>query len=104
MYAVIEVGGKQVSIKKGDVIEVEKQDAEAGAAIMFDKVLLVSSEEKTLIGTPYVEKAVVEAVVEAQTKGPKLIAFKYRRRKSSHTKKGHRQKLTRLLIKDIKLN
>ncbi|MGE5308314.1 MAG: 50S ribosomal protein L21 [Deltaproteobacteria bacterium] len=101
MYAIMEVGGKQVSVKKGDVIEVEKQDAADGASVKFDKVLLIGGE-KTAIGTPYVANAVVEATVKAQTKGPKLVSFKYRRRKSSHTTRGHRQKLTRLVIEDIK--
>jgi large subunit ribosomal protein L21 len=103
MYVIVEVGGKQLSLKKGDVVEVEKQEAEAGATLVLDKVLMVRSDDKILIGAPYVAKAVVETTVELQTKGPKLVSFKYRRRKASHTKKGHRQKLTVLKVTDIKL-
>ncbi len=103
MYAIIEIGGKQVRIAKGEMVEVEKQEAEDGATVVLDKVLLVKNDDSTLIGTPYVAKATVEATVQSQTKGPKLVSFKYKRRKATHTKKGHRQKLTRLLIKDIKL-
>ena len=103
MYAIIEVGGKQVNVKKGDILEVEKQEAAEGAEIKLDKVLLVCDDDSIDIGTPYLAKAVVEATVLKQVKGEKTIAFKYRRRKSSHTKIGHRQKLTRLQIKDIKL-
>jgi large subunit ribosomal protein L21 len=103
MYAIVEIGGKQLRLSQGDVVEVEKQEAEDGAVIKLDKVLLVQSDDKLLVGTPYVDKAVVEATVERQTKGPKLIAFKYKRRKATHSKKGHRQKLTRLLIKEIKV-
>lgn len=103
MYAIVEVGGKQVNIKKGDLVEVEKQEAAEGATVTLDKVLLVKEDDNILVGTPYVSKAVVEAVVQAQTKAPKVLSFKYRRRKSSHTTRGHRQKLTVLKIKDIKL-
>jgi len=102
MYAIIEVGGKQVSVQKGDVIEVEKIEQADGSAVIFDKVLLVGGD-KVVVGTPYVAKAKVEAKLVRQTKAAKVISFKYRRRKSSHSKKGHRQKLTMLSISDITL-
>jgi large subunit ribosomal protein L21 len=103
MYAIVEVGGKQVSIKKGDVIEVEKQDAQAGSVIVLKNVLLIKGDDDVVIGSPYVAGAAVEASVEAQFKGAEMVAFKYRRRKASHTTRGHRQKLTRLKITDIKV-
>jgi len=103
MYAVIEVGAKQYSVKKGDIIEVEKQDAEKDTDLILDKVLLISKEKKVEIGQPYLKDAQVTALVLDQFKGEKKLSFKYRRRKSSHWKKGHRQKLTRLQIKEIKL-
>ena len=103
MYAVIEVGAKQYSVKKGDIIEVEKQDAEKDTDLILDKVLLISKEKKLEIGQPYLKDAQVTALVLDQFKGEKKLSFKYRRRKSSHWKKGHRQKLTRLQIKEIKL-
>ncbi|MDD5347455.1 MAG: 50S ribosomal protein L21 [Candidatus Omnitrophica bacterium] len=102
MYAVIEVGGKQHKVTADDVILVEKQEVEPGKDITFDRVLLVVDEEKVSIGDPYVKGASVLAQVTAAVKGPKLISFKYRRRKSSHTKKGHRQQLSRVQIKKIK--
>ncbi len=101
MYAIIEVGAKQYTIKKGDIIDVEKQSVDEGQDIPLKKVLLVSKDKKVEVGQPYVKDAKVEAVVLKHIKGEKLISFKYRRRKSSHWKKGHRQQLTRLKIKEI---
>jgi len=101
MYAIIEVGAKQYTIKKGDIIDVEKQAVKEGGDITLNKVLLVSKDKKVEVGQPYVKDAKVEAVVLKHIKGEKVISFKYRRRKSSHWKKGHRQQLTRLKIKEI---
>mgnify|MGYP001594264636 CR=1 FL=1 len=103
MFAIIEVGAKQYTIKKGDIIEVEKQAAKEGKDITLNKVLLVSKDKKVEIGLPYLKDAKVEAVVLKHIKGEKVISYKYRRRKSSHWKKGHRQQLTQLKIKDISL-
>jgi large subunit ribosomal protein L21 len=103
MYAIIEVGAKQYTVKKGDLIEVERQNAVAGKEIALDRVLLVSKDKKVSIGQPYLKSASIKAEVLTQFKGKKLISFKYRRRKASHWKKGHRQQLTRLKIKDILL-
>ncbi|MFA4888646.1 MAG: 50S ribosomal protein L21 [Candidatus Omnitrophota bacterium] len=103
MYAVIEVGAKQYVIKKGDSIEVEKLDIEAGKEITLEKVLLVSDDKKVEIGQPYLLHAKVLALAQGQIKGEKTIAFKYRRRKSSHWTKGHRQQFTLLKIKEISL-
>ncbi|MCX5707637.1 MAG: 50S ribosomal protein L21 [Candidatus Omnitrophica bacterium] len=102
MYAVIELGGKQQLVSVGDKILVEKQEIEDGKSLLVENVLLTVDEDKISVGAPYVKGASVEAKVLKQTKGPKLVAFKYRRRKSSHTKKGHRQKLTELEITKIK--
>jgi large subunit ribosomal protein L21 len=101
MYAVIEVGARQYIVKKEDIIEVEKQDGEEGAEIILDKVLLVSKEKVLEIGQPYVKKALVKAVILKHLKAAKVTSFKYRRRKASHWKKGHRQLLTRIKIKDV---
>lgn len=101
MYAVIEVGAKQYNVKKDDIIDVESQDAQEGKEITLDKVLLVSKEKNIQVGAPYLKEAKVQAIVLGHPKGEKLISFKYRRRKSSHWKKGHRQHLTRLKIKEI---
>ncbi|MFA5356573.1 MAG: 50S ribosomal protein L21 [Candidatus Omnitrophota bacterium] len=101
MYAIIEVGAKQYTVKKGDIIEVEKQDAKEGKDISLNHILLFSKDKKVEIGQPYLKDVKVEATVVEQTKGEKKISFKYRRRKASHWKKGHRQQLTLLKIKDI---
>ena len=103
MYAIIEVGAKQYSVKKGDTIDVEKQEAALGKEISLDKVLLVSKDKKIEVGTPYLKEAKVVALVLKQTRGVRTIAFKYRRRKASKSQKGHRQYLTRLKIQDIRL-
>jgi len=85
------------------VIEVEKQEFKDGHELAIHKVLLVSKEKKIEVGQPYLKEAKVVALVLAQTKGEKVVSYKYRRRKSSHWKKGHRQQLTRLGIKEIEL-
>ncbi|MFH1407253.1 MAG: 50S ribosomal protein L21 [Candidatus Omnitrophota bacterium] len=102
LYAVIECGAKQYRIKPGDKIEVEKIDKEPGKEIALDKVLLISEGGKISVGAPYISGAKVLCVVSEQTKGPKKISFKFRRRKESQVKRGHRQKLTRLEVKEIK--
>jgi large subunit ribosomal protein L21 len=104
MYAVVEVGAKQYTIKKGDIFEVEKQVVKEGKEIILDKVLLLSKDKKIEVGQPYIKGAQVSAVVLSQIRGPKKISFKYRRRKSSHWKKGHRQQLTRIKIKEIEIS
>jgi len=104
MYAIVELGAKQYVVKKNDIIEVEKLDFPDGKEIALDKVLLVSKEKKIEIGRPYLKEAKVSAVVLEQSKGEKVISYKYRRRKSSHWTKGHRQHLTRLKIKEIAID
>ncbi len=101
MYAIIEVGAKQYNVKKGDIIDVEKQAAKEGKDITLHKILLLSKDKKIELGQPYIKDAKVEAEVVKHIKGEKVVSFKYRRRKSSHWKKGHRQQLTQLKIKEI---
>jgi len=102
MYAIVEVGAKQYNIQKGDIIEVERQDAEVGKEVILDRVLLVSKDKKLEIGRPLITQATISALVLKHLKAKKLLSYKYRRRKASHWKKGHRQQLTRLKIKEIK--
>ncbi|MDD5155445.1 MAG: 50S ribosomal protein L21 [Candidatus Omnitrophica bacterium] len=104
MYAVVEVGAKQYNIKKGDIFEVEKQAVKEGKEVILDKVLLLSKDKKIEVGQPYIKGARVSAVLLSQFRGPKKISFKYRRRKSSHWKKGHRQNLMRLEVKEITIS
>jgi large subunit ribosomal protein L21 len=101
MYAVIKTGGKQYRVAANDVLEIEKLDGEAGSTLEFTDVLMLGEGESVRVGTPLVAGAKVTAELVAQTRGPKLIAFKKRRRKNSRRKKGHRQDLTRVRITDI---
>lgn len=104
MYAVIEVGAKQFTVKKGDIIDARMRILEKGKELSLEKVLLISKEDaEPEIGRPYVKNARVKAQVLAHCRDGKAVSFKYRRRKSSHWKKGHRQQLTRLLVKDIEV-
>ena len=100
MYAIIKTGGKQVKVEVGQTIFVEKLDVEAGDKVTFDEVVLVGGED-TKVGTPLVEGATVEATVEKQGREKKVVTFRYRRRKDSHRKQGHRQPYTKLIIDAI---
>jgi len=101
MYAIIETGGKQYRVQEGDVLRVEKLEIADGETIKFDKVLLVAEEGKLNVGKPYVDGAVVEAVVEKQGKAKKIIIFKYKAKKDYRKKQGHRQPFTQLKIEKI---
>ena len=103
MYAVIETGGKQYRVEVGTELEVELLDAEPGKTITIERVLLVADGDDSTIGRPLVADAAVSAEVIDQTRGPKLISFKYRPKARSRVKKGHRQELTALRISDITL-
>ena len=96
-YAVIESGGKQYKVSEGDVLELEKLDAEAGSTITFDKVLAVSGENGLAVGDK-ASGAKIEAEVLEQHRGPKLLAFKKKRRKGYKRRVGHRQSLTKVKI------
>ena len=101
MFAVIKTGGKQYRVQKGDTIEVEKLGLEESKKFNFDQVLLIEDGDKTLIGSPFVENAVVKAVIVENFKDNKVIVFKKKRRKQYRRKTGHRQELTRIKIEDI---
>ena len=97
MFAVIRTGGKQYRVAPGDVLEIERLPGEAGASITFSEVLLAVSK----IGAPLLSGASVAAEIVAQDRAPKVIAFKKKRRKNTHRKRGHRQLLTRVKINSI---
>jgi large subunit ribosomal protein L21 len=103
MYAVIETGGKQYRVEVGTELEVELLDVEPGQAIKLERVLLVADGDESSIGRPLVENAAVSAEVVRQTRGEKLISFKYRPKARTRVKKGHRQELTVLRITDVRL-
>jgi large subunit ribosomal protein L21 len=103
MYAVIETGGKQYRVEVGTELEVELLEVAPGDAITLDRVLLVADGDTAAIGRPLVENASVAAQVVRQTRGEKVISFKYRPKARRRVKKGHRQELTVLRISDIVL-
>ncbi len=101
MHAVIQTGGKQYRVTVGDQIEVEKLESTAGEKVRFP-VLLIENNDDVKIGRPVLEGVEVTGEVVDQKKGPKLIAYTYRRRKGSERKVGHRQPLTLIKITEIK--
>ena len=101
MYAVIKTGGKQYRVAKDDVLTVEKLDGDAGAEIEFKDVLMVGEGASVKVGKPLVSGAKVTAELVEQTRGPKVISFKKRRRKNSRRKRGHRQDLSTVRITGI---
>jgi large subunit ribosomal protein L21 len=102
MFAVIKTGGKQYKVAADDVLTIEKLEGESGAAVTFGDVLMVVDGETVTVGAPMIEGASVRAELVEQTKGPKLISFKKRRRKhGSARRKGHRQQLTQVRITEI---
>ena len=101
MYAVIRTGGKQYKVSEGDWVDVEKLDAEVGASVQFDDVLLIGSQDATTVGSPTVAGATVTGTVETQGKAAKVIVFKYRRRQNYRRRNGHRQQFTRVNITKI---
>jgi len=100
-YAVIQTGGKQYRVAEGDVVEVEKLDVAEGQTTTFAEVLLVSGAAGVSVGSPTVAGATVTAEVVEQAKEPKIISFKYKRRKGYHRTVGHRRQITRLKITGI---
>ena len=101
MFAVLKTGGKQYRVQSGDVLRVERLAADAGETVQFNEILMVGGES-TVVGTPLVDGAAVQAQVIDQIKGDKVIHFVKRRRKhSSQRTKGHRQKLTLVRVTDI---
>jgi large subunit ribosomal protein L21 len=97
MFAVIRSGGKQYRVAAGDVLEVDRLDGEAGATITFSEVLMAGGKS----GAPLLSGASVAAEIVAQMRAPKVVAFKKKRRKNTHRKRGHRQQMTRIKITNI---
>ncbi len=103
MFAVVEIGGRQYKVTPNDKIEVELLDTEAGKSMKFDKVLLISQDDKDAnIGMPYVKGASVEAKVVKHFKGEKIRVFKFTPKKRFKKTQGHRQNYTELEITGIK--
>jgi large subunit ribosomal protein L21 len=101
MFAVIKTGGKQYRVAAKDVITVATLEAEPGAAVTFDQVLMVTNDNGTQVGAPLVADVTVTGEVVEHTRGEKVIAFKKRRRQNSKRKRGHRQDYTVVRITEI---
>ena len=101
MYAVVKTGGKQYRVTKDDTILVEKLDADEGQTVTLSDVMLLGDGDRVTVGTPVIADASVEAQVVSQTRGPKIIIFRRKRRKNHRRTQGHRQDLTLLKITDI---
>jgi len=104
MFAIVEAGGRQEKVTPGVVVVVDRLEAEPGAEITFDKVLLIENEGGDILsGSPYVAGAFVTGIVEAQTQAKKVHVFKTKRRKGYRKRSGHRTQQTRVKVTDIRV-
>ena len=103
MYAIIESCGKQYKVAEGDVLFLEKLDAEEGKKVTFDKVVLVSEDGKVQVGNPYVKSVKVEGKVVSHGKAKKILVYKMKPKKNYRRMQGHRQPYTKVEITSIKL-
>ncbi|HTQ76902.1 MAG TPA: 50S ribosomal protein L21 [Burkholderiales bacterium] len=101
MFAVIQTGGKQYRVKSGEQVRVEALAADVGAAVSFDRVLLLGEGDGVRVGAPFVSGAAVRATVVSHGRGDKLHIFKLRRRKHYQKSQGHRQSYTEVRIDEI---
>lgn len=102
MYAVVEISGKQYKVEEGKFIDVDLQGTDS-ESLSFDKVLLASDSNNSVVGTPYIDGAEITAKVMKSFKDKKVLVYKMRPKKGTRTKQGHRQKFTRLMIEAIKI-
>ena len=103
MYAIIATGGKQYKVTQGMMLDVELLDGEIGDKVRLEQVLAVRIDDKFQVGRPVLKGAAVVAEIVQHPRGPKVVNFKYKRRKGYHRKVGHRQDLTRLKVLEITL-
>ncbi len=103
MYAVLETGSKQYRVTAGDTLEIERLAIEAGKPVTFDRVLMLNQDGKVTVGSPTITGASVAADVIEHIRGEKRLTFKMKRRKGYHKSIGHRQELTVVKIKEIKV-
>lgn len=101
MYAIVSIAGQQFKVEKGKKIFVHRLPGEIGDEVTFDKVLLVSNEDKVNVGAPFIPDAVVLAEIVSHMRGDKVLVFKKKRRKTYQKLNGHRQNFTEILIEDI---
>lgn len=101
MYAIIETGGKQYRVSEGDVITIEKLEANEGETVQFDRVLTVVKDGSVTLGKPVIAGATVTGQVMAQGKGKKILVFKYKAKSNYRRRQGHRQPFTKVVIEKI---
>ena len=101
MYAVVEIGGKQFKVEKDQYLYAPRLEAEIGASVHFDRVLLIDKDGKVEVGTPVIKGAKISCKVLEQVKDDKVIVFKKKRRKGYAKKNGHRQQFTKVQIEEI---
>jgi large subunit ribosomal protein L21 len=101
MYAVVDSGGKQYRVEPGRTLVVDRLDAEAGATVTFDRVLLIADDDEVTVGTPTVAGASVRGTVLAHGRGPKVIVFRFRPKAHYRRRTGHRSALTQVRIDEI---
>ena len=101
MYAIIEACGRQYKVQEGETIYFEKLDTEEGKKVSFDKVVLLS-DNKVVVGNPYVAGAKVEGKVISHGRGKKVLVFKYKAKKNERNTRGHRQDYSKVEITSIK--
>lgn len=100
-YAVIQTGGKQYLVRHNELVSVEKLNAEIGSTVIFDQVLAFSDGSNLNVGTPVLDGTTVTAIVMEHYRGPKVVSYKYKKRKGYERKQGHRQEQTRLKIQNV---
>lgn len=101
MFAVIKAGGRQYKVEPGDLVKIDKFEADVGDEVTWQEVLLVGEDDNVVVGSPLVKNAKVIGEVESQGRGRKIIVFKQKRRKGFRKKQGHRQYFTAVRIKEI---
>ena len=101
MYAIVKTGGKQYKVSEGDVLFVEKIEANEGDVVTLNDVLAVTKDGELVVGTPVVEGISVQAKVVEQGKAKKIIVYKYKAKKDYRRKQGHRQQYTKIVVEKI---
>ena len=101
MYAVIETGGKQYRVQPGETLRIETLDGDAGQAVEFDRVLLISDDDSVAVGRPLINGAVVTGEILSHGRGEKLVVYKFKRRKDYRRRNGHRQNFTAVKINQV---
>ena len=103
MYAIISDGGRQFKVEEGQILDIDLREASTGDQVTFDRVLAFRDDEGLKVGKPVLKKACVTAEIVAVTQGPKMVVQKFRRRKNSRRKTGHRQLFTQVKINKIEI-